>query len=254
MLRDLTRDDWLGILGLPQDRVPTVLVLRGTRNLRLYYGMYRGYLSDVQDVTTTNGVLEDVCVGDLDGVSVAYASVYGAPMASEVVHVFGVLGTSLVIQTGCCGTVTDEVGLGDLLVATEAYRGEGASQYYMTGAESVRASFGEGVSRAIDNADGGPVHYGRIYTTSALLAEGKEEVEAWSRDGFSAVDMETAATFAVADHFGMDRVSVLYAFDSPMTGDHMLMADSDKSRLRALGNKRVMDLAFAIAREHGTER
>ena len=127
MLRELTREDWLSILGIPPTLVPHALVLRGTRNLKTQYAAYKQMFDDVLELGTPNGVLEDVLIGTVGGVRVAYASVYGAPMASEVVHMFGVLGTSLVIQIGCCGALADEVGPGDLFFAEEAYCGDGAS-------------------------------------------------------------------------------------------------------------------------------
>ncbi len=69
-------------------------------------------------------------IGNIKGVNIGYASVYGAPIVSEIVHIFGVLGTSLVIQTGCCGALSNEFLAGDLIYATSAYCGEGVSQYY----------------------------------------------------------------------------------------------------------------------------
>ena len=107
MLRELTKDDWLSILGIPPTMVPQALVLRGTRNLKTQYASYKLLFSDVLEVGTPNAVLEDVLIGTVGGVRIAYASVYGAPMASEVVHMFGVLGTSLVVQIGCCGALAD---------------------------------------------------------------------------------------------------------------------------------------------------
>jgi len=88
MLRDLTRSDWQTLLNIADDRVPTVLILRGTRALKHYYAQMRALFSDVLDIGDANVVVDDVFVGKLDGISMAYASVYGAPMASEIVHIF----------------------------------------------------------------------------------------------------------------------------------------------------------------------
>lgn len=252
MLRDLTRNDWLSILGLPESRIPKALILRGTRNLKSQYEAYRAHFNNILEIGTPNDILEDVFVGDLGDFCVAYASVYGAPMASEVTHVFGVLGTSLVIQTGCCGALADAIEPGDLFIPTEAYCGEGASQYYKPDGKIVKASFNAAGSSAVERIDDVPVHFGRIYTTSALFAEGKEEVENWFRKGFSAVDMETSATFAVAEHFGMDRVSILFTFDNPRRKEHILMTDADKDKHRILGNRRMIELAFEIVKEYNT--
>ena len=82
MLRDLTKRDWQEMLGLSDDQIPHALLLRGTRNLKHQYDRHRCYFHDVAPVVLPNGIIEDVFIGRLSGYPVAYASVYGAPMAS----------------------------------------------------------------------------------------------------------------------------------------------------------------------------
>ncbi|MFQ6616144.1 MAG: hypothetical protein ACE5HZ_05165 [Fidelibacterota bacterium] len=253
MLKDLTRDEWLSLLSIPEGRIPKALILRGTRNLRQYYHQAQPHFTNILEVQTPNGILEDVLIGDLDGSPVAYASVYGAPMASEVVHLFGVLGTSLVVQTGNCGALADGLRVGDLFAATEAYCGEGASQYYEPGETTVTASLNlrewmdAGWVRKVE------LRTGAMYTTSALFAEGIEEIEAWFRAGFSAVDMETASTFAVAKYFNMDRISIHYAFDNPRQREHILLDNAQKKELWAAGNKRMMELVLAVVKKYSSQ-
>jgi purine-nucleoside phosphorylase len=90
---------------------------------------------------------------------------------------------------------------------------------------------------------------GAIYTTAALFAEGMEDVDRWFKDGFTAVDMETAATYAVAEHFHMERLSILYAFDNPRRQEHLLLSDAEKDVRRAAGNERMIKLALDLAVE-----
>ena len=250
MLRELTKKDWLSILNIPESRIPNVLILRGTRNLKSQYEQHRKYFTNILDIGSPNGILEDVFIGDLDGFPVAYASVYGAPMASEIVHVFGVLGTSLVIQTGNCGALSKTIGVGDIFIAKEAYCGEGASQYYKPEDKVVKASAKLLNTSLIESSHDIPMHFGKIYTTSALFAEGKEEIEKWYREGYSAVDMETAATFAVGKHFGMKRISLLFVFDNPRRKESILMKDTQKDERRTLGKRCMIDLVLRITREH----
>ncbi len=245
MLRELTKNDWLSLLGIPEDRIPQALVLRGTRNLKRQYAAYRERFTNVLDLGGPNGIIEDILIGDFNGVPVAYASVYGAPMASEVVHVFGVLGTQLVIQTGCCGAIADGLLPGDLFIATSAYSGEGAAQYYKPTDKTTTASIEFDEAATKTESLGISLHKGTIFTTSALFAEGAAEIEEWRARGFSAVDMETSATFAVAEHFGMDRGSVLFVFDNPRQGDHILLEDEEKDSRRRTANKLMIDLALA---------
>jgi uridine phosphorylase len=246
MLKDLTREDWLAFLDLDPARIPSILILRGTRNLRTRYEQHRGLFADIVDVGSPNGLFEDVFVGRHDGIDVGYASVYGGPMASEITHVFGVLGTRLVVQTGVCGALGDGIVAGDLVVATEAGCGEGAAACYLPGLEHAVAS--PDLVDWVCAADGTdvPRHRGPIWTTAALLAEGDAEVAAWFRAGYLAVDMETATTFAVAEHFGMRRLSLLVVFDNPREGAHLALTEDDKAEARARGEAAMRRLMFRL--------
>lgn len=243
MLRELTRRQWQRILGIPDERVPGVLILRGTRNLKRQADNYREHFTDILDVGSPNGLIEEVFIGKHAGGQVAYASVYGAAMASEVTHLFGALGTKLVLQTGCCGAWADGMQAGDLFVPTKAFCGEGAAQYYV-GAKSVVTptyDIGEPIAPLP------PVFRGGIYTTAALFAEGSKEIEQWANAGWDAVDMETATTFAVAEHFGMDSAAILFAFDNPRYHGDIVLNDADKDDRRARGNRALIDWTFSIA-------
>ena len=254
VLKELTKADWLSFLSIVEDRIPTVLVLRGTRNLRANYDKYAARFEDVLEIGSPNGLFEDVFIGRHRGTDVGYASVYGAPMASEIVHVFGVLGTRLVVQTGVCGALGDGINAGDLVVATEARCAEGAATCYLPGVQTVAAS-PELVAEAMrDPKVAVTRHAGPVWTTAALLAEGKAEIEQWHAEGYLAADMETASAFAVADYFGMRRVSLLYAFDNPRQGSHLGLTEADKDAARAEGEQAMVGLLFDLIEAHAGER
>lgn len=254
MLKELTRQDWLSILNIPECRVPLALLVRGTRNLKHWYQLSQQHFTNILEVETPNGVLDDLFIADLGPYPVAYASVYGAPMTSEIVHVFGVLGTRLVIQIGNCGALADEMIAGDLFSASEAYCGEGASQYYTSGETTVPASLDPREWISSESLKNVKLHRGRIYTTSALFAEGADDIESWFRSGCSAVDLETAATFAVAKYFGMDRTSVVYTFDNPRQKEHILLNDAEKAERRSKGNGLMMELALDVIQTYASRK
>lgn len=254
MLKELTKADWLNILSVPESRIPAVFIVRGTRNFRSKYRAMLPYFDHVLEVGTPNGILEDVLIGDVRGLPVGFACVYGASMASEVVHLFGVLGTRAVIQIGNCGALADDLGAGDLFIAERAYCGEGAAHYYKPNEKWTVASTRLLQSNTFSGMRPDEYRTGAIYTTAALFAESAEDVEHWFRDGFAAVDMETAATYAVAEHFGMDRLSILYGFDNPRRREHLLLSDQEKDRRRAVANDRMRQLALDLAVEIAGER
>lgn len=249
MLKELSKADWLSILKLPENRVPKVLILRGTRNFRTRYEAMLPYFENVHEVGTPNGIVEDVLIGDVRGFPVGFACVYGGAMASEIVHLFGVLGTRTVLQIGNCGALADGFLAGDLFFAERAYCGEGAAQYYKSDGKWVDGSLGLLQSETLSALNVSEYRTGSIYTTAALFAEGEQDIEQWFRDGFAAVDMETATTYAVAEHFGMERLSLLYGFDNPRQRDHLLLSDAMKDIRRTEANSRMQQLALDLAVE-----
>jgi purine-nucleoside phosphorylase len=226
-----------------------VLIVRGTRNFRSKYQAMLGHFDNILELGTPNGIVEDVLIGDVRGVPVGFACVYGAAMASEIVHIFGVLGTRAVIQIGNCGALADDFGAGDLFIAERAFCGEGTARYYKPQAEWVAASPGLVQSRTLASLSPTDFHIGAIYTTGALFAESAADIERWFHEGFAAVDLETAATYAVAESFGMDRVAILYGFDNPRQHEHLLLNDSAKDARRTAGNERMIRLAIDLALE-----
>lgn len=251
MLKDLNRDEWLGFLALDAARIPPVLVLRGTRNLRRNYDRYRVHFEDVQEIGSPNALFEDVFIGYRNAIAVGYASVYGPAMASEITHVFGVLGTRLVIQTGVCGALEDGIEAGDLVIATHARCAEGAAECYLPGAPTVDASPELVAAVMADETVAVARHAGPVWTTPALLAEGQAEIDQWHGEGYIAADMETATTFAVAEYFGMRRLSILSVFDNPRQGAHLGLTEAHKDEARAAGEQAMFTLLFDSIERHG---
>ena len=246
MLKEMTRSDWLEMLGIPEARIPDAVILRGTRNLRRQRDIHAERFDDVLDIGSPNGLFEDIFLARHRGLNIAYASVYGDSMASEITHLFGVLGARLVIQTGCCGGLQLGVQTGDLIIPSKAIPGEGAAQYYLRENQKPRAS-AELIRPAASLVRScWPYHTGEIYTTSALLAEGRAELEAWQDAGYAAVDMETATTFAVAQYFNMARVAVLFVFDNPLFGDTLVDTDDERAARRTRGEDAMRDVVTRL--------
>ena len=76
------------------------------------------------------------------------------------------------------------------------------------------------------------------------------EIQSWSHQGYIAVDMETATTFAVAEYFRMQCLSLLFVFDNPSQGEHILLSDVEKQRRRENGEQAVIDTVFAIIEKY----
>jgi purine-nucleoside phosphorylase len=173
--------------------------------------------------------------------------VYGAARAVEPVHIFGELGTPVVVQIGSCGSLQPGVATGDIVLPEVATIGEGASQYY--GGSGVSTSDPTLVDRAAAafEARGFRLHRGPQVTTSALLAQPPALVDEWHRAGHLAVDMETSAVFTAAKRFGMAAVSLLFVWDELLARRsflHTFTPEEQAAQLRA--NAALMDVALEL--------
>lgn len=244
MLKELRRGDWLEILGISEAMIPNALILRGTRNLQHHYRRYASHFSEVRELCSSTTFLEDVFIGRKGSHLIAYASVYGSSMASEVVHIFGELGTKFVIQTGCCGGLADDLAIGNLVVASRAFSGEGVAQYY----SKEREFRGDPIpAKDVGGLVSSRLKSARLFTTAALLAEGRDDVAHWKHLGFDAVDMETAAVFSVAEVYGMRKSSLLFVSDLPGTENGLLHRSEDKGADLELIDNEMIALAIAVA-------
>ncbi|MBB6488479.1 hypothetical protein [Rhizobium lusitanum] len=85
----------------------------------------------------------------------------------------------------------------------------------------------------------------RLFTTAALMAEGRKEVEDWRKDGFDAVDMESAAVFSVAECFNMRKGSMLFVSDQPYSEKGLLHTERDDRLLERVDDS-VIELILAF--------
>jgi purine-nucleoside phosphorylase len=88
-----------------------------------------------------------------------------------------------------------------------------------------------------------------MYTTAALFAENRAEIDLWARDGWDAVDMETATTFAVAEHFGMTAAAVHFVFDNPLHLGDIIVNELLKDNRRAAGNELMIQASLRIVEQ-----
>jgi uridine phosphorylase len=166
-------------------------------------------------------------------------------MASEITHVFGLMGTRIVVQTGVCGALADDLQAGDIVIATSAGCGDGAVACYSPAVERAHAD--ESLVTSVKSLAGSERTFvGPIWTTAALLAEGRDDIERWAAQGFIAVDMETATALGVATWTGMRAVSVLSVFDNPRAGDHLALDDRTKDTLRTRGEQRLNEIVLGL--------
>lgn len=144
---DLTREEWLGALGMEEADIPEAVIMEGSwwREQRTAWRL--GYLEEVRELA-----FPDMFLGRWRGRPVVYSCVYGAARAVELAHLFGKLGTRRMVMIGTCGGLDPELEPGDVVVPSAAAAREGVARLYGAG-DLVRAdAAAPGVSATPDLA------------------------------------------------------------------------------------------------------
>lgn len=241
-LLEITRDEWLQAMNLPESDVPDVVITEGSwwREQRTDWRL--SYLDDVRELE-----FPDIFWGRYQGKKVAFCMAYGAARAVEIVHLFGILGAKLAIQIGTCGGLQSNLAPGHIIVPDVAIAREGVAHLYGT----VEAALGS--TPHLDQAEARltkrahTVHRGTHLTWSSIFAQNGQMIEEWHWAGYLSVDMETATTYAVARHFNMPAISMLVVWDDLTRGRSFLdpLTDDEMAGLDR-ANESVYEVALEI--------
>ncbi len=158
----------------------------------------------------------------------------GGPATANGLEMIAANGGRLVVLFGACGGVIPKVGVGDLIVAADAVRGEGTSRYYA--AEDVPAVCDPDLSEALWTAARASghesVHRGLVYTTDAGYRQGAEIYD--GRHGrVLGVECECSAAAIVAGELDLALGTILFVTDN------VTLSDRNDRRYRGLGDPRV---------------
>ncbi len=157
--------------------------------------------------------LTDVFTADCNGASIALAGpMLGAPQTILVLERMIALGAKRFIALGWCGSLNQEVRIGDIVLPSGAISEEGTSSHY-PGAECSPSPRLFDSLRSVLETTGKSVHQGCVWTTDAPYRETCEKVKRFQAQGVLAVDMETSALFCVSRFRGVELAVVLVVSD-----------------------------------------
>ena len=138
----------------------------------------------------------------------------GSPAAANALEMVAAAGARRMVVFGACGGVAEEVGVGDVVVATGAVRGEGTSAYYAP--PGFPAAFDPLMTaRLWENAldSGVQTHRGVVFTTDAGYRQGPEIYED-CRGLVIGVESECAAVAVVSASLGLQAGALLFCTDN----------------------------------------
>ena len=199
------KPDSLGAYALipgPKERSEVILRLleNPQKNFTfLDYGMYTGAL-DGKRVTVGNGGRY-------------------APDTAITTEILCGAGAQALIRVGSCGSLQENVSIGDLVIVTGALRGEGTSRYYVAENFSTIAhpEIVDALKKAADSLNV-RYHLGWIFTTDALFQETPELIQQLSEQNLSGIDMVTSTFLTIAQVRGKKAGAVLAVSDECLHG------------------------------------
>ena len=159
----------------------------------------------------TSRLYQEMC-GDQDIALVG--PMIGAPYAVMVLEKLIILGAQRIVFFGWCGSIRQDIPVGDFLVPDRAVSEEGTSAHYPVSDPYPRPS--GAVLKAIEESlTEASISFrrGAAWSTDAPYRETKEKVVFFQKQGVLGVDMELSALFTVASFRGVDIGALLVVSD-----------------------------------------
>ncbi|SLM32671.1 putative purine nucleoside phosphorylase [Desulfamplus magnetovallimortis] len=158
----------------------------------------------------------------------------GSPSAAMILESLITKGASRVVVVGWCGSLSDDLRAGDILIPDSAISDEGTSRNYMEMPQSddCEKFCGNGLKKVSDfptvwpsstlsqtlkaslEEHGIECKTGKVWTTDAIYRETRRKVDFFAKMGAVAVEMECSALFAVARYRKIDLASILIVSDT----------------------------------------
>jgi uridine phosphorylase len=172
----------------------------------------------------------------------------GAPVTALVMEELLARGAERFVSVGHVGSLDPGIDVGDFVVVDRALRDEGTSHHYEPPERYANASpaLVEALCGELDGSEDGYAR-GATWTIDAIYRESIPEIEAYRDEGVLTVDMEAAATFAVAAHRGVEAGALF------TVSDHLLPPEWEPRFAETLPHlRRAFDIAVeALRRREG---
>jgi len=142
----------------------------------------------------------------------------GAPMAVLSAEKLIALGACRIIIFGWCGSLSDTVRIGDILLPTWAISDEGTSAHYPVNSRPESHVATRKLLSDKLTAMGQTVHSGPIWTTDAPYRESVARVQQLGDQGILGVDMEYAALITAAAFRKVELSAIMLVSDELWSG------------------------------------
>jgi purine-nucleoside phosphorylase len=171
----------------------------------------------------------------------------GGPSAAIVISELADLGARRLLRVGTCGALQSGMGLGELLIASEAVPADGTSRALGAG-DRVPATPHLVAALSASAGDGDGVHCGAVVSTD-LFYDRRGLEQQWSRAGVLGVEMEASTLFALAAAHGFDAAALLVVSDLVLPARMRIGPDELRAAERRMGEVALRALSLVAERQ-----
>ena len=198
--------------GKRSPQLGPVAVMAGTESdLDLLCSLFHLDKSEYQRLFTSR-----LYITDPPGAAFALTGpIIGAPYAAMLLETLIAWGAKKIIFLGWCGSISQKIKIGDIIVATSAIIDEGTSRHYQEEGHQISFPSERMVTELKGALDGIRVnyHHGSVWTTDAIYRETRAKIENYQRLDVVGVEMEISALFTVAKFRKADMGALVVVSD-----------------------------------------
>lgn len=224
MYKSFTATEYKKLLGLPDDYLVDGLICYGTwdkeRHIKIFKETLEKFGKKFEYGTLPN-FLSNMLEFNIEGKRYWFDVSYGGALLSEYIHLASLFGSKKNILIGTCGGLSPEIPSLDLIIPTYSFGNESATRMYNPEVLDNKHYADTDLSKSLKNRIDSQYKLweGGTTTCQAMMAETKEDVENWSKEGFLGVEMEAATLFAVSKHFKVPSAALLVVSDNLIQGE-----------------------------------
>ena len=170
---------------------------------------------DLNNVKKHRLMMSDVYTGMMNHLSVLLTGpMIGAPYATLILEETIASGINNILFLGWCGSLSENVNIGDCIVPDSSFIDEGTSRCYPGSKDQSQADIHQAQKIfQLLLTSGQPVHKGKIWCTDGFYQETKEKIMTYQQKNAIGVEMETSALFTVATFRKVSLASLLVVSD-----------------------------------------
>jgi len=136
---------------------------------------------------------------------------FGGPNIAALVEELSAFGVHEFVLWGYCGGISNDITIGDLLIAKGALRQDGVSYHYLDNADDF--VFTDWFQAWHEKAGAFSIRPAMIWSCDALYRETKNKISSFRKMGIHGVEMETASFYAVCKAKKLKGIAFLVVSD-----------------------------------------